>query len=163
MTGNNTKPTMIVDKNGKLTTVHKNLDGSTVGTSQPSRSSKVRHAPLNTDHYQEQYVPSSIVNSNNLEDIVELQNEITTKAVSGLITAVQVDYPEARQIVLESDNSDGKYFVQYINNGGGEPLGFDAGDIGVYDLFAAHIDVESSLVNTTEYGDRYTIDWDVEE
>jgi len=156
--GANTSPTLVVDKNGRLTTVHKGT--GKVGTSSPAVSTKVRNAATRINPSVRDYQDNGAANAA-LDDIAELEDLIALKAVTGLINEVRKDFPDATKIVLETDNSTGLYEVSYIRNSANEPYDFDEQDAnGIYSLFAARIDVESSLVKETQYADRYVIEWE---
>ena len=148
---NNTVPTLIVDKNGKLTTVHKGVHTSPVNRAYRPASSM--SSPNSSAHWTTERAANEV-----LDQIADMEDQIAIMAVGGLINVVQADYPEASTIVLESDNDTGKYQVAYVKDKYGEPLLDDEADL--YNMFAARIDVEGSLVTPTEYADRFEINWE---
>jgi hypothetical protein len=166
--GSNTRPVVITDKNGKVTTVHK---GKNWRTQNRNRAEALGKPVSAAGFHNSPEIAEALKGVTEArETILKSQESFELANVNALIQTVKHDFFDAAKLVLIEENDglpealrrDGGLVVTAILDESGKDLGYQQGDSAEYDIFAKNLTKNSGVIAMAEDGYHKTLSWEVE-
>jgi hypothetical protein len=166
--GSNTRPVVITDKNGKVTTVHK---GTNWRTQNKNRAEALGKNVSAAGFHNSPHIAEALREVTEARGaILKSQESFELANVNALIQTVKHDFFDAAKLVLIEENDglpealrrDGGLVVTAILDESGKDLGYEQGDSAEYDIFAKNLTKDSGVIAMAEDGYHKTLSWETE-